>query len=368
MRISRAPTLLVLTCLFAIVLCSPGPEIFAQQPTCTVPVNVIGPDLSSLSKDQAEDRTAAWLQQWGNQHPYPWGGALGSKPLWAPVRDVPADAFVVRDKKHPVPVESVTVDRGPRRIVFVADNGAKMTLAARKIEAAVIANVLSKGRAEDSFALLTARGPRMALPFGAGLDSMKAPADKLSGLAQGQGKGESVLDAVLEATSWLQPPKAGDSILLVAMRVEGGNRVSSRKVRNALRAGGIRLFGFQLGPSFVVNKNLEEPALYSGFIHGMLTLAKISGGVVVVEDTEESNYRLDTEDLDLLKTNAEQMYSAIVQYYVLRFDSIDPHQIVRLYPVFKKQPHIPLRVLYPHYSPNCVSAAAVKPFAIQGGK
>lgn len=344
------------------LLVSAGSVGLGQQSPCTVPVNVIGPDLSSISKDKADETMAAWGEEWRDRR-FPWDlmeDQLLAMPLWTPVRQLPATAFVARNERHPIPIRSIAIDRGPRRIVFVADNGKEMTAAARKIETAVITDILSKARGEDSFALLTARGPRVALPPGSRRETIEAAAEKLDSSIRGQSDSEGVLDALLEAATWLQPPRPGDSILIVAMRIEGRHKVSVSKVRAALRAGRIRLFGFQMGPAAVADPKMYWDDFAYSLSNGMLSLSRTSGGVAVFENTQEREYRLTQDDLKHLRDAAEQMYNAITEYYVLELSSVTPHLGISLSPEFQKRLP-PAVLLYPRDVPGCSRRAAASP-------
>jgi hypothetical protein len=118
-------------------------------------------------------------------------------PNWGLVRHLSADDFVVRNKKEPIRILSLTTDSGPRRIVFVLGDGEPMSAAARKIESEVVSDILSNARAEDSLALLTARGPREKIGFGATHDALRPTAEGLGNPSQRKSDGDGVLDALL---------------------------------------------------------------------------------------------------------------------------------------------------------------------------
>lgn len=282
-------------------------------------------------------------------------GVAGTE-AWTVARDIPVEAFLARDKKHPISIRSVTIDRGPRRIVIVADNGKEMTVGAREIEAAVITDILSKARAEDSFGLLTARGPRIEFSLHSRPEVIQAAAEKLETSAQGQSQtSEGVLDALLEASIWLQPPRPGDSIFLLAMRVEGKNRVSVSRVRRALGAGRIRLFSFQLGPASIWGPTFMGVPTSAEISDGMFSLTSRTGGVGEWENTGEYRYESQDVRLQQLRDIAEQMYNAITEYYVVELSSVGPHVAISLSPEFEKRLLVPMDVLYPRDLPSCKS-------------
>jgi len=250
---------------------------------------------------------------------------------------------------------------GPRRVVFVADDGKEVNAPGRKIEATVITGILSKARAGDSFALLTARGPRVALRLGSRRETIEAAAEKLGAPAGGQSDGEGVLDALLEASTWLQPPRPGDSIFLVAMHLEGRNKTGVSRVRKALETGRIRLFGFQLGPKGspgvgdVVARSFARSSTSGEWTDGMFPLSRGTGGATAWENTEDHWYALRETRLQRLADIAGQMYNAITGYYVLELSSVTPDLSIRLSPEFQKPLLVPMDVLYPRDLPPCKS-------------
>lgn len=352
-------------CLCALaLLVSPKPACLGQGSACSVPVTVQNFDLSSFPKEYV-DRALAWRQESRARASGKPGrldmGELGyaTTDAWTAARDMPPEAFVVREGRHHVPVLSVRLDSGPRRVVFIAENGKEMTAAARKIEAAVITRILSKARAEDSFALLTARGPRVAHHLGSRREVIEAAAQELDGPVQGQSNGEGVLDALLEATSWLHPARLGDSILLVARRLEGPHKASLSQVRSALRGGRIRLFGFQLGPKAlpgvgdVLASSVAKSSTSEELTEGMFPLSSGTGGAAICEDTEGYRNGLRGARLQQLRDIAGQMYNAITEYYLLELSSVTPHLSISVAPEFQKRLLVPMDVLYPRHLPPC---------------
>jgi hypothetical protein len=389
-------------------VCSTG---FGQQSACSVPVSVSAPDLSSLSESDVEAMVNEWKRNvQAKKYELPdgrWDWATESRdfaatlmrgktaslmgrhsimiltlpagnlpaikqPGMVTVRNLPAKAFLAGDKKSPIRILSATYDRGPRRVTFIAENGKKMPEAARKIEAAVMSHILSKARSEDSFALLTAGGPRVELHFGSSRDAIRAAAEQLANPPQGKSDGQGVLDAVLEATTWLQPPQPGDSIFLITLRLEGKHRANFSTVRAAVAAGRIRVFTFQLGEVFIRTPDtISAPAFgeswdMATFGHGLsfvqsLALSRESGGWAVVENAERGKeYKLTDERLQELARNGEQMYRGITEYYLLQLDSGGPDLSIRLAPPILEQ--LPwASVVYPKSLPPCSGPATPAP-------
>jgi len=358
-------------------VCSAG---LAEQPPCRVPVNVVVPDLSSLPKPAADAMLAQWQQNMramkyqGPDGRWDWAGQLSdfdnrlgfiAPPERTLVGNLPAEAFVAQSKKHPIRILSATYDRGPRRLIFVAEKANKMPAAARKIEAAVICHILSKARPEDSFALLTARGARLELRFGSSREAVRAAAEELASPPQGKAGGQGVLDAILEATTWFQPPQTGDSVLVVTMGLESRHKAGFSKVRAAVAAGGIRVFGFQLGAYSVdsLSGGSNFDSLYiQGFgkisrLDQTFVLSEGSGGRAVLEDSQQGKqYRLTDERLEELKNKGEMMYEEVTKYYALQLDSVGPGLAVGLtQPVLSQLPWV--LIYYPEYVLPCSSTA-----------
>ncbi len=358
-------------CLVAVFLVSVCYRGLAQQPACTVPVTVVTPNLSPAQ--QATLDAMDWqppLPSWK----YMWLDFITPRLESLPVTNLSADAFLARDKKGPIRVLSATYDTGPRRIVFVAENAKKMPAAAREIEAAVISQVLSKARSEDSFALLTARGPRVELRFGSSREAVLTAAKQIANPPQGKpGKG-GVLDAVLEATTWLQPHRPGDSIFVMTMGLERKHSANLPKVRIAVAAGGIRVFAVQLGRYEIrsVAGGVDGAVPYGGpdsdltsaafgltaYFRQTVQLAGESGGSWLLENTEGRSYALSSGRRRWLLFEAEKMYKAAIKLYLVGLDSTSSGLSIRLTPSgLERTPWV--RVSYPSYLPVCSNARSL---------
>jgi hypothetical protein len=299
---------------------------------------------------------------------------------WVLVPDLPATGFVAHRGKHPVGILSVNTDRGPRRIVFVAENGSEMPEAARQIEAALITDILSKARPEDSFALLSARGPRVETRFVESREAVRAAAETLVNPPRATPNEMGVQDAIVEATRWLQPPQLGDSIFVWALGLEGRHQLGFSEVRKAVSAGRIRVFGFQLGAY-----NAEDPAIDQLEAFGTrysdeaFTLSTGTGGATIWADTEPAvqylksgltrrKFRLTDDYLNQLKGDAERMYEAATEFYVLQLSSTGPDVQIGLAPGAEK--YLPEKlpvamVLYPRNLPPCSNASGALPTKVK---
>lgn len=344
----------VTSVLLAALFVPPGLRAQARTPDCTIPVTVQSFDVSSFPS-QFIDQALAWREKSRHrsvgkpglldmgQHGY------AETDVWTPALNLPAEAFLARDGRRPDVVQSAKIERGPRRIVFVADDGRDVSLEGRKIESSVIRAILSGARPQDSFALLTTPQPLASLPFGVSRETLRAAAGKLTSSKSRPSSKRGVLDAVLEATTWLQPPRPGDSIFLMTTGLDAKHRASLSQVRQALAAGGIRVFGFELQtPS--CNSNLA-PCGPTGFFFDPARLSRWSGGAF--EGTNTKVYGLTPRRLTHFTWVAKQMYSAITEYYVISLSSVGPHVRIGLSPQSQKGLLVPMNVVYPHDLPAC---------------
>jgi hypothetical protein len=117
------------------------------------------------------------------------------------VRKLRPEQFIANIKNEPAPFASVIPDNGPRRIVFVVETA--IPEAVRRIEAAIVAEIVASARPQDSFALLTAHGLRREVRFGEAHEKLGSVIQELGEAAKGKKEFSGVLEAVQEATGWL---------------------------------------------------------------------------------------------------------------------------------------------------------------------
>jgi hypothetical protein len=82
------------------------------------------------------------------------------------VRKLRPEQFTANIKNQPAPIAWVIPDNSPRRIVFVVETAKSNSQAVRRIQAAIVAEIVASARPQDSFALLTAHGARREVRFG----------------------------------------------------------------------------------------------------------------------------------------------------------------------------------------------------------
>jgi hypothetical protein len=257
--------------------------------------------------------------------------AIVTLPNASLIEQLGVSSFVARDKDREISIKSVKVDRGPRRILFVVETGKRIPEAARKLEAAIILEVLANGRPEDSFGLLIARGPRKELPFSTDKGPLFAAVHEIEAGVKGKSQDAGVLDTIFAGIQMFQTQQSGDTILALTMGIERDHKIGYGKVRDALTRAHIRVFGYQLGeviggyysagigmgprgqfiPTASVDPNLEN----------FFALCLNTGGLAAEENAEgdpQKTYTLTDERLRTVRDVSLQEYKAIVEFYRLQ--------------------------------------------------
>ena len=281
------------------------------------------------------------------------------------LRGLNADQFMVQAKRTDARISAISDDSGPRRILFLLETGPDVPAAVRVAASRVVADVLSQARAEDSFALLTAGGPRLELPFSQDrarfsevLRSLEQePANKPS-------RGEGVLDALLRGASWFPEGKSSDGILLFTTGLEKDHRTSFAAVQKQLADRRIRLFSFLFAPiqagDWVGLVRFSATGIDShwGFVPNRQTIGDLSWGsggyLMQPGGAPQRGYKLTDDNLELLKTAASRMYSAIIEYYRVTLElNVAPREIKFdvVKSVRRKVPGV--QILYPRQYPPC---------------
>lgn len=341
----------------------PSPALSQQRP-CTAVAHVVVLDPSSFANQAAAEWALSFLKSWTSGWVSPYGadrndkvfgcaipGSEVSVALWAPAHGLPLQPFAPHDEHRPIAVLSADVDRGPRRIIFVVENGKQVTPSARQVGAAGLTTILSHARPEDSFALLTAGGLRVAVPFGSSPDSLRAAIAQLWRPRPAGAQSGNLADALLEAATWFGSPQAGDSVFLVARRIAGGR---AHRVRSALAAGRIRLFTLGVG-------TLIHSATDAGFWETpLLELSEESGGGwEQVEDLPRKGDATDAQ-FELSRKEALDLYGMVETIYVIQLERTGPHVMIEpSQQVIDEMPWA--RVAYQRPLPVCPPPAGTAP-------
>jgi hypothetical protein len=256
------------------------------------------------------------------------------------VEGLAAADFTVQIKKQSVSIQSANYDAGPRRILLVVDEARELSADARKAEIAFATAIISSAQSQDSLALLTARGAAQEIKFGAERSTMLHALNE-SHDEQARGKQPGVMDAVAEGIAWFGEPQLGDSIVLIAMDLEGNHNTNYKNVAKLLQEHRIRLFGVALGHLQLANQTRGAQGMGKeglGYVDpGMpmwgqigdanfLPLTVNSGGYVVPEDTLSTKHEFkltEIKKLELEKT-ASTMAGLIDKFYALRIPDQPP--------------------------------------------
>lgn len=252
-------------------------------------------------------------------------------PNAALARNMKAEQFAARIKTSTVPIVSVAADTAPRRIVFVIDNAKSNSQAVRRIEARIVTYMVANARPDDSFALLTGRGPRKEVRSGEPRESLLKAARELEDSASGSSQSGGVLDSVHDAKKWLEPHRPGDAVVLVSMGIERAPGISFRKVADELSGAGIRLFGLQLSTPvggfittsispMIGSAGLSVQSDIAANSESLDGLAAQTGGFALLENTDSWDrvYKLSEEHLELVARRVFQFYKAIGEYYIVK--------------------------------------------------
>jgi hypothetical protein len=292
-----------------------------------------------------------------------------------------ASYFTGRAGKILVPVKSMIYDDGPRRIVLVVDQGKKVNADTHKAEKDMLAVLLGSARAEDSFALITARGASHVVKFG---EERTALTSALSDEGSGShGKELGVMDAILQAVDMFGESKQGDAIIVLAYDLEGNHGANAKKVAKSLEDHHVRLFGLALGPVGTKNVALSGQSttawglatatsavgdvLYDTGDDNFYPLTRNSGGLVIAVMNYDPKRTFSMKDAALqakVKLQARSLFNMVSTYYRMEIDPLrlghsEEWNIEVGDSLRKSIPHMFL--LYPHQLAACqapVSATA----------
>ena len=289
------------------------------------------------------------------------------------VQGLGREGFVARGKRGSSKVDEVISDRGPRHVLFVVETGKQVPSTVREVEGEILTEILKSARPEDSFALLTAHGPRKEARFGASKQTLANTVEGITIGSSGKNEETGVLDAISEGIKWFQPRNTGDAVLVLTMGIEGGHRISFGKVRDGLAKAGIHLFGFQLGP-FIEGYGqvgfgtgpFGQPTL-TGWIdpnrENLFALSKYTGGFVALENAEGDpwkEYQLTDQRLHAIRHAAQQEYKAVVEFYKIQVEVSPKDLEIGLTDSIRKQ--LPrAEVIYSRYFRSCENTSSPTP-------
>ncbi|HKW74472.1 MAG TPA: vWA domain-containing protein [Terriglobales bacterium] len=230
-----------------------------------------------------------------------------------------------RTKHEAVAIDSLVFDTSPRRILLVLDTGHDLAPDARRAELEIASYLVGGARETDSFALLTARGTLMDVPFKEGRDAVLSGIAKLRDAKAGTRTRRGILDALLEATTWFQDSKPGDAIIVMASEIGTNESAHFSQVANAVAKNGVRLFSIALGPIlegtyFGPTEPLSQHNEGWAFLPNQENLSALTwnnGGYMLMEDTKDARreYKLTDAHLHNLQDEVARMYSAIATFY-----------------------------------------------------
>ena len=296
-----------------------------------------------------------------------------------PVTGLSAADFTVQLKKQSATVNSATYGGGPRRVLFVIDTTRKLSSDARRLEMVFAQEIMAAAQAEDSFALITARGISQSVKFGTDRSDVTKALQVLN-----EGAGESgdshagPLDAVTDGISWFGEPRVGDTIVLMALNLEDNHKATPKSVARLLGDHGIRLFGLALGPLQLQNSTAAGMALdKDGFgyrqpgmqLHESLAdpnffpLSIESGGYIVPVNTiaAHSQFELTAAKKVQIQSNGQLMARLIDNFYDIHIKaSSGSHGEAANVSLDKGHAAAGLHVLFPHSAGACSSTVAAK--------
>jgi hypothetical protein len=244
-----------------------------------------------------------------------------------------AKDLTVQLRKQTLPIESVTYDTGPRRLLFVIDTGRHLPAEVRKMELALVKHLLNEARTGDTFALFTVRGASRQVRFEEGKDAITKAVQELSSDAKENKKAGAMLDTIVEGLSWFGTPRPGDSILLMTDQLvpydtksqfrngyfvdvqpaQESAKVPFQKVTELLAAHRARAFGVQFGGI------LHDPDTYAVTDENLLGLCLGSGGYVIVDAmTPQGGYQLTSARIEDLQKKVYQLTGAIAEFYSVK--------------------------------------------------
>lgn len=193
-------------------------------------------------------------------------------------------------------VKSLAFDNGPRRVLIVVDTSTKLSANTRQAAVAIVNELVTAGRPEDSLALITARGPGGELKFGedrAGI--ARALASREADPVRSK---EGVLDALMEGMGWFSGSQPGDAVILIASDLDGNHKANPKTIAKALADHHLRMFGLALGP-VVASSTVATKTVTSSLTQGLAYATPLTG-VQALQDGDTNYFPLVTNSGGLL--------------------------------------------------------------------
>jgi hypothetical protein len=287
--------------------------------------------------------------------------------------------LTIRQNKQSLAIQSVKYDSAPRRILLLMDTSARLPVDARKAEVALARYLLSRVRAADSFALLTARGPLRQVHFEEGKESILRALQELSADPKEAVKGENILDTMVQGMAWFGQSRPGDAILIMADHLEESNEPTQFIGRTVSGTGPMQGVVTDRGPSFekqskikfsAVTRMLAEHqmrvfglqlgALKAAPLAGkvdpndenLFGISLVTGGFAVFDPVDSfGSYVLTESRLQTLQDMVWRLYATIAQFYVVRVESKASHTPWKL--ELAKDLRSNTRALYPQQFDPC---------------
>lgn len=291
--------------------------------------------------------------------------------------------LTVRQNKQSLAIQSVKYDSAPRRVLLLMDTSARLPVDARKAEVALVRYLLSRARAADSFALLTARGPLRQVRFEEGKESVLRVLQELSADPKEAVKGENILDTMVQGVAWFGQPRPGDAILIMADHLEESNEPTQFIGRTVSGTGPMQGVVTDRGPSFekqskikfsaVTRMLAEHQVRVFGLQLGALKAAPLAskidpndenlfgislatGGFAVFDPVDSfGSYVLTESRLQTLQDMVWRLYATIAQFYLVRVESKSSHAPWKL--ELAKDLRSNTRALYPQQFDPCAPEA-----------
>lgn len=190
------------------------------------------------------------------------------------VQDFSADNFQVRVGGMPGDLQSLSVDKGPKRIYFTLDASSRVSNQQWEAELKGVARILLYARSIDRYAFVLVG----ASPATSGFVSPGEAKERLKSLQNTRpapaGPEAAIYDGLLTAAKTLDPPQFGDTIIFLGLGKDSGSRVAVADLRHLLLKGSIRFYGLTFLPWNVYKPDAIEPFLPDP---GLVSLSDATG-------------------------------------------------------------------------------------------